>query len=126
MHYNNDDQLLNLCKEKNIAVQAWAPLGRGRVLQDVILQRLSKKYFKTTAQIALRWIFQHGCISLPSSLRIEHMRQNKQIFDFSLSPEEMNEIDTRAKSGSRERVFLEANLGFTDEFDFSYEECWPK
>ncbi len=120
-----DPELLKFCKEHSIAVQAWAPLGRGRISEDAALERMGKKYGKTSAQMAIRWIIQHGCIPLPGSKNEKHMRENKSVLDFMLTKDEMEEIDRRAKSGERER-FCREDIGFADEFDFTYEQCWPK
>lgn len=120
-----DSELTQFCKENSIGIQAWAPLGRGRLSEDPLLKKLGKKYNKTASQIALRWILQHQCIPLPGSKSAEHMKQNRDIGDFVLSNEDMEEINFRAAKGRRERVTEEAGVGFTDEFDFSYEECWP-
>lgn len=76
-------------------------------------------------QVALKWCVQHETLPLPGSKNPEHIRQNLEISDFSLTHEEMEEIDQQAKNGERERVTEETGVGFTDEFDFSYEECWP-
>lgn len=121
-----DPALIKFCKENSIGIQAWAPLGRGRLSQDPLLKKLGNKYHKTASQIALRWIIQHQCIPLPGSRNPEHMKQNRDIGDFILSDEDMEEINKRAAQGKRERVTEETGIGFTDEFEFSYEECWPQ
>ena len=121
-----DPEVLDFCKEHGITVQAWGPLGRGRIAKDLLLEKIGKNYGKTASQVSLRWILQHGCIPLPGSASEEHMKQNRDILDFTLSEDEMNIIDARAAVGVRERVEADWNLGFTDEFDFSYDECWPK
>lgn len=121
-----DAELLEFCRNNHIVVQAWAPLGRGRISEDAFLDEFGKKYQKTASQIAIRWILQHHCIPLPGSKNTQHMKENFEILDFALSHDDMLAIDERAKRGSRERVPKEAGLGFADEFDFSYEECWPK
>ncbi len=118
-----DFELLKFCREKSIALQAWSPLGRGVICDDGLLLKIGKKYDKTPAQIALRWIIQHLCMPLPSSKNKEHIHENREITSFALSIEEMQEIDQRAKIGKRKRLVKE-KAGFTDEFDFSYEECW--
>lgn len=120
-----DPKLLEFCQKNSILVQAWAPLGRGRMSQDPLLIKIGEKSGKTPAQIALRWILQHGCIPLPQSKNEEHIVENFESFDFQLTKEEMEEIDAQARVGSRYRVTEDRGLGFTDEFDFTYEECWP-
>ncbi len=119
-----DPELIRFCQEKGIAVQAWAPLGRGRVHQDEMLAKIGKKYQKTPCQVALRWILQHKCVPLPGSHDEKHIRENLEILNFVLSPKDMEEMDHRAQHGNRER-FTKDGIGFDDEFDFSYEECWP-
>ena len=120
-----DPELLKYCSEHSIAVQAWAPLGRGRISEDPVLARMGKKYGKTSAQMAIKWIIQHGCVPLPGSKNEKHMLENRAVLDFMLTKEEMEEIDRMAKGGERER-FRKEDFGFADEFDFSYEQCWPK
>ncbi len=119
-----DEELLKFCQRQGIGVQAWSPLGRGRIDDDLLLMRMSQRYGKTPAQIALRWIIQHSSLPLPSSKNKMHIRENKNIADFLLSDEEMKEINQRARSGTRKRLMKE-KAGFADEFDFSYDECWP-
>jgi diketogulonate reductase-like aldo/keto reductase len=120
-----DATLLQYCKEHSIVLQAWAPLDRGRVGEDTILVNIGKKYGKNGAQVALRWIIQHSCIPLPGSKNERHIRDNSEVTNFMLSKEEMEEIDARAARGLRRR-FEKEKMGFVDEFDFSYEQCWPK
>lgn len=114
-----DPELLKFCSDKGIVVQAWAPLAQGRIGNDPFLHELSKKYRKTTSQIALRWITQHGCIPLPGSTNKQHIRENFEIFDFTLTENEMDRINQRAIQGPRKRITLERGLGFCDEFDIS-------
>lgn len=121
-----DAALLQFCQEKSIGVQAWAPLARGGLSQDPLMKQLENKYNKTSAQIALKWIIQQGCVPLPSSQNESHMRQNLDIGGFTLSPEDSQAINKKAASGNRIRITPNLNLGFTDEFDFSYQECWPE
>lgn len=126
MHpYFCDFELIKFCREHSIGVQAWSPLGRGRISQDALLARIGKKYGKSSSQVAMKWIVQHGCIPLPSSKNEKHLFENLNVNDFTLTDDEMSEIDKRAKVGQRERLTKEM-IGFDDEFDLSYGECWPK
>lgn len=121
-----DFKLLKFCQTKKINIQAWAPLARGRAASNALLNEIGNRYNKTSAQVAIRWIVQHGCIPLPASQNIQHISLNFDVNDFFLTSEEMEDIDAQAKRGQRERLTLEAGLGFSDEFDLPYEECWPK
>ena len=119
-----DSNLLDYCQEQSIGVQASAPLHEKGIDQDSTLSELGKCYEKTAAQIALRWILQHNCIPLPRSTNPNHMQENLDVLDFTLSDEEMQMIDERAKGGSRS-IMDRGGLGFPEEFNFSYEQCWP-
>lgn len=120
-----DFNLLVFCKRHSIHLQAWHPLSKGALKDDGMLAEIGKKYKKSACQVALRWILQHGCFPLPGSKSREHIQENFDVADFSLSHEEMDEIDKRASKGTRFRASKEIGMGFDDEFDFTYEECWP-
>jgi 2,5-diketo-D-gluconate reductase B len=127
MHpYFYDKELLDFCQAHGIFIQAWRPLDLGRIKDDPILVAIGNKHGKTPCQVALRWIVQHDCIPLPGSKSETHIKENFNSLNFSLSSEEMEQIDHRAALGKRCRVTHDFGLGFCDEFDLSYEECWPK
>lgn len=74
--------------------EAWAPFGEGRggLFTDPVLEEIGKKYGKTTAQVMLRWHLQRGIVDIPKSTHIERMAENFNVFDFTLSDEDMQEI----------------------------------
>lgn len=78
----------------HIAHEAWAPFGEGRggLFENEVLKQIGKNYGKTTAQVMLRWNIQRGVIVLPKSTHRERMIQNMDVFDFSLTDEDMNII----------------------------------
>ncbi|MBP2258765.1 diketogulonate reductase-like aldo/keto reductase [Virgibacillus campisalis] len=86
-------QTVEFCRENDIAVESWSPLGRARYLDDVILEKLAKKYDKTVAQIMIRWHIQHDFIVIPKSTKAKRQAENMAVFDFELSPEDMKQID---------------------------------
>jgi diketogulonate reductase-like aldo/keto reductase len=90
-----------------------------------MLTEIGRKYGKTACQVSLRWIVQHGCVPLPGSKNDGHIQENFDALNFVLSQEDMHTIDQRALAGTRFRLKEEHGLGFIDEFDFTYEECWP-
>ena len=90
----NRPSLIEFCRNKGIAVQAYAPLARGAYLHREILTKLAEKYNRSEAQIGLRWILQHGCGVIPKTARVDKLLENSQIFDFELSEIEMSAIDT--------------------------------
>lgn len=81
------------CKEHNIQLEAWAPLMQGGLLDDPTIANIAEKYGKSNLQVILRWDIQNGVITIPKSVRKERMAQNADIFDFSLTDEEMQIIN---------------------------------
>ncbi|MFZ0566315.1 MAG: aldo/keto reductase [Chlamydiales bacterium] len=125
MHPNFCDfGLLEYCSKHAMTLQAWRPLDLGRAQANQMLEETGKKYKKTACQVALKWIIQHECVPLPSSKTKLHIEENSDISGFILSEEEMERIDKNAIKGERFCLAKE-RFGFTDEFDFSYEQCWP-
>lgn len=78
----------------HVAHEAWAPFGEGRggLFDNEVLKQIGEKYGKTTAQVMLRWNIQRGVIVLPKSAHKERMIQNLDVFDFTLTDEDMNAI----------------------------------
>ncbi|MBM7715123.1 diketogulonate reductase-like aldo/keto reductase [Bacillus thermophilus] len=87
------EPLREYCQEHDIAVEAWSPLARARLLEEPSLVALGKKYGKSSAQIILRWHLQNGNIIIPKSINSNRIRENAEIFDFELSLKDMNEIN---------------------------------
>jgi diketogulonate reductase-like aldo/keto reductase len=79
---------VNYCKEKRIILEAWSPLIKGQ-MDHPILKELAQKYNKTAAQILLRWSIQHGFLPLPKTSSRERMMENADIFDFELTPDDI-------------------------------------
>lgn len=96
--YLQQDELKQFCKEHQIALTAWAPIGKGRILQDKTLTELASKYGKTPAQIILRWHYQEDTITIPKSVTPSRIEENMQIFDFELSTEDMLKIKSINKN----------------------------
>jgi diketogulonate reductase-like aldo/keto reductase len=88
-----NEKLLKYCKEKNIVLEAWGPLGQGRVIENPILKQIAQKYNKSVSQICLRWCVQHNIIPLPKSAHKERIVQNFDIFDFALTQDDMETIN---------------------------------
>jgi len=89
----SQEPLRKYCEEKDIAVEAYSPLGSGNLLQNEDLKAIGDKYGKSTAQVMLRWDIQHGIITIPKSVHKERIEENANIFDFELSDEDMKTID---------------------------------
>ncbi len=88
------EDALALMKEYGIAPQTWGPLAEGKhgIFTDPLLTEIGKKYGKTAAQVVLRWNTQRGVSILPKSVHVERMAQNLDIWDFTLTNDEMEQI----------------------------------
>ncbi len=85
--------LLEFCKSNGIIPEAWAPLTQGNRLNDEVLKSVAGKHGKSTAGILLRWDIQKGVVAIPKSTKPERIKENFNIFDFSLDVEDMNKIE---------------------------------
>lgn len=92
-------ELTEYCQSKNIKVESWSPLARGKVFDNQILKDIAKAHQKSVSQICLRWITQHNVIIIPKSNSPERIEENINIFDFELSEDEMNQINNLPKMG---------------------------
>lgn len=88
----NQKEIRDFCQMNNIVLEAWSPLMKGN-LNLPVLEELAKTYQKTPAQIVLRWHLQHGVVIIPKSVHDHRIKENAQIFDFSLSSADMDAID---------------------------------
>lgn len=86
-------ETIEFCKGNNIVLEAWAPLGKGEMLNNETLINIAKKYNKSVAQLCLKWCLQNEVIPLPKSEKEERMRQNLDLFNFEISEEDMNTIN---------------------------------
>lgn len=92
--YNQEKELKAFLDEEAMVIQAWYPLGHGdkALIQEKVFAELAQKYGKSNAQIILRWQIQSGNIVIPGSKNPAHIRDNFDLFDFSLIDEEMSRI----------------------------------
>ncbi|MHA2052588.1 MAG: aldo/keto reductase [Candidatus Hodarchaeales archaeon] len=86
-------ELQEYCRSKNIRVQAYSPLTKGRKLNDPILLSIAAKYSKSPAQILIRWCLEHDTSTIPMSSSQDHLKENTEVFDFSLLKEDMSTLD---------------------------------
>ncbi len=86
-------ETIDFCKRNNIVIEAWAPLGKGKMLNNETLVNIAKKYNKSVAQLCLKWCLQNDVIPLPKSENVERMKQNLDLFDFTITKEDMDIIN---------------------------------
>ena len=92
--YFQEQELKKFLSKEGMVIQAWYPLGHGdkALLEEPLFTELATKYGKTNAQIILRWHIQDGNIVIPGSKNPAHIKDNFDLFDFSLTEEEMAKI----------------------------------
>ena len=92
--YSQEKKLKEFLRDESIVAQAWYPLGHGdkALINEPLFSKLAEKYGKTNAQIILRWHIQSGNIVIPGSKSREHIKDNFDLFDFSLTYDEMDQI----------------------------------
>lgn len=102
--------LHHFCLEHHIQLEAWAPLGQSRTLENPIIQDIARKHGRTPAQVLIRWDLQLGVVTIPKSSNPGRILENSQVFDFSLDQDDLQRIDN-----------LDENRRFSsdpDNFDF--------
>ena len=88
------DETVRFCRGKGILVEAWSPLGTGRVLSHPKLKEIAERYGKSVAQVCIRWCLQHDTVPLPKSVTPSRMEENVRVFDFEISEKDMAVIDS--------------------------------
>jgi diketogulonate reductase-like aldo/keto reductase len=84
--------VVDYCRKKKIVLEAYSPLGTGKIFEVPQMQELAKKYKKSVAQICIRWSLQREYLPLPKSVTPERIRENTNVFDFELSAEDVKAI----------------------------------
>ena len=87
-------ELIEYLNKEQIAIEAWSPLARGRVVEEPLLINIGQKYQKSSSQVTLRWHVQKDLIVIPKSVNPLRIAENMQIFDFELTDTEMQQIDS--------------------------------
>lgn len=91
--FSYKQELLDYCKSKNIALEAYSPLVRGTKLNDPVIAEIAGKYAKAPAQIMIRWSLQHGLIPIPKSSNKTRIFENTKVFDFHIEHDDMKVLD---------------------------------
>ncbi|RKQ15090.1 aldo/keto reductase [Lysinibacillus endophyticus] len=81
------------CQDNEIQLEAWSPLMQGQLLDNEVLQEIANKHNKFVAQVILRWDLQNGVVTIPKSTKEHRIIENANVFDFELTPDEMEIID---------------------------------
>lgn len=86
--------LRQFCKTKEIQFEAWSPLMQGGLFDNAILKEISEKHGKSVAQVIIRWDLQNGVITIPKSIKEHRIIENSNVFDFTLTKEDLDQIDS--------------------------------
>ncbi len=116
--YYQQQALKEKMKPYGTKFESWYPLGHGDVslINEAIFTELAQKYRKTNVQIILRWHIQKGHIVFPKSTNPQHLKENTDIFDFELTPDEMKKIDALDKNKRYFTMSLEAQKSAFSSF----------
>jgi 2,5-diketo-D-gluconate reductase A len=90
--YFNNDKVRGCAHDHGIAIEAWAPIAQGKVLDDPVINRIADGLGKSPAQVVLRWHIQRGDIVFPKSVNPDRMKSNFEIFDFEVDDAGMEAI----------------------------------
>lgn len=90
---NAQKGLREFCETHGIQMEAWRPLGRGDLLEDETIRQIADRHGKTPAQILIRWCLETKVVTIPKSITPERITANAQVFDFSLTAEDIQAID---------------------------------
>lgn len=100
-YFNQLDQF-SWHQKHHVTIESWSPLGRGNdILSNEGITKIASQYNKSNSQVVLRWHHQHGVIPIPKAASSKHQQDNLNIFDFSLSDNEMTFIDSLTRTDGR-------------------------
>jgi 2,5-diketo-D-gluconate reductase A len=97
-------KLLAACEERNVAIEAYSPLGTGRHLSDRRVRQIAERVGRTPAQVLLRWCVQRDLVVITKSTHRDRIEENAQTLDFTLSDEDMDALDALDETGGTERA----------------------
>ena len=99
--------LLDECERLGVVLEAYSPLGTGRHLGDATVTRIAERLERTPAQVLLRWCVQREVPVIPKSTHRERIEENAQIFDFTLTDEDMVALDALDRTGGTDRAYAD-------------------
>ena len=99
---STSESCVEACRQRGIVFTAYCPLGRGRLLHDPVLADIAARKGRSLAQIAIRWLIQQGnIIPIPRSSNPKRIAENLDVFDFTLSDDEMKRIGALKRADGR-------------------------
>ena len=92
-------EVLDYCQSRNIQMQAWSPLGCARLFKNPLLNELAEKYSVSVAQLCIRFAIQNRVIPLPKSSNLQRMKENMDVYHFTISEEDMSMLANMPRTG---------------------------
>ena len=102
--YEYRKALLGACQRAGVALEAYSPLGTGRHLGSETVGRIARRHGRTPAQVLLRWCIERHIPVIPKSTHRERIAENAQVFDFTLSDRDLEELDALDRTGGTDRA----------------------
>ena len=92
--YRAHKEVLEFCQKERIVIEAYRPLTKGAKLNDERITTIAARYGKSPAQVLIRWSLDHGFVVIPKSSHRERVQENCDLFDFELTTEEIQTLDS--------------------------------
>ncbi len=100
--YLDQSKVIAACRERGLVLTAYCPLARGRLKDDAVLSDIGRRFGKTSAQVALRWLMQQDIIAaIPRSSNAARIAENINVFDFELADDDMRRIGALKRPNGR-------------------------
>ncbi|HRJ63555.1 aldo/keto reductase [Brevundimonas sp. UBA2416] len=109
-------KLLGTARDLGSSITAWSPLAQGNIADDPTLIEIGKAHRKTPGQVTLRWLIQQGVIAIPRTSKVSRAEESFDIFDFTLSSEEMDRIHALARPDGRLGDWLDKAFNWDEEW----------
>lgn len=103
-------------KDLGSSITAWSPLAQGKIADDATLNEIGRAHGKTAGQVTLRWLIQQEIIAIPRTSKVSRAEESFDIFDFELTPEQMDRIHALARPDSRLGDWLDKTFNWDEEW----------
>jgi len=103
--YLDQTKIREACARHGLALVAYSPIAKGKIKNDPTLTRIGRAHGKSPAQICLRWLMQQNVVAIPRTSKIERLSENLDVFDFTLSEQEMADLFALASPEGRMTSF---------------------
>lgn len=107
-------KLLETARDLGSSITAWSPLAQGKIANDAVIEDIGKAHGKTAGQVTLRWFIQQNVIAIPRTTKVSRAEESFDIFDFTLSDEEMGRIHALARPDGRLGDWLDPAFKWDD------------